>query len=132
MTQRNIDIMDVIVEKVIRGASISDALKDVYKKRNISLQFSDEDLNVDVDKLGMSNRTTFALKRGKMFTLADVVGYCEKQKITTVNLLGVNAGVETFETMLNYLWGKMDEQKKVEFLIDVVKRNEANIREELM
>lgn len=132
MTQRNIEIMDVIVDKMAAGKTLSDALKDVYKKRNVVIPFEDDDLKIGVDKLGMSKRTAYALMRGKMFTLTDVVKYCEKQKITTVNLLGANAGIETFETMLNYLWSKMDNQRRTEFLIDVVERNEMNLRAEIM
>ena len=132
MTQRNIDIMDLIVDKMAAGKTLSDALKDVYVKRNVEIPFDDKDLNVSIKKLGMSNRTTYALMRGKLLTLADVVKYCEKQKITTVNLLGKTAGIETFETMLNYLWSKMSKQRRVEFLIDTVERNQGNIREELM
>ena len=132
MTQRNIEIMDIIVDKMVAGKTLSDALKDVYKKRNVVIPFEDDNLNINVDKLGMSKRTVYALMRGKMFTLADVVKYCEKQKITTVNLLGATAGIETFETMLNYLWNKMDNQRKTEFLIDIVERNEMNLRAKIM
>lgn len=132
MTQRNIEIMDIIVDKMAAGKTLATALKDVYKKRNVAIPFDDEDLNVSIQKLGMSKRTVYALMRGKMSTLADVVKYCEKQKITTVHLLGQSAGVETFETILNYLWSKMDDKRKVSFLIDIVERNTGNIREELM
>lgn len=132
MTQRNIEIMDVIVDKMVAGKTLSDALKDVYTKRNVAIPFDDEDLNVPIDKLGMSKRTTYTLIRGKMMTLADVVAYCQKQKITTVKLLGITAGLETFETMLNYLWGKMDKQIRAEFLIDTVERNEENLREVIL
>lgn len=132
MTEKNIEIMDIIVDKMAAGKTLSEALKDVYTKRRVEIPFTDKDLDIAVDKLGMSKRTTFALMRGKMLTLTDVVKYCEKQKITTVNLLGTNAGIETFETMLNYLWSKMSKSARVEFLMDVVEINEDNIREELM
>jgi hypothetical protein len=132
MTQRNIDIMDVIVDKMVAGKTISDALKDVYVKRNVMIPFNEEVLNIGVDKLGMSRRTEFALMRGKMLTLLDVVRYCEKQKITTVNLLGNNAGTETFETILNYLWSKMSKSERVDFLIDTIERNVENLRAELI
>ena len=132
MTQKNIEIMDMIVDKMAEGKTLAAALKDVYKKRNVVVPFEGDDLNVSVDKLGMSNRTTYALMRGKLFTLADVVKYCETQKITTIKLLGVNAGIEAFEAMVNYLWGKMGDMAKVNFLIDIVERNAGNVREELM
>ena len=129
MTQKNIEIMDVIVDKMVAGKKLSDALKEVYVKRSVAIPFNDELLNVDVKDLGMSRRSTYALLRGKMLTLKDVVKYCETKKITTVNLLGRNAGIETFEAILNYLWSKMSKEDRVEFLIDTVERNEANLRE---
>lgn len=132
MTQKNINIMNLIVDKMVAGKKLSDALKDVYRKRNVAIPFNDEALNVPINKLGMSKRTTYALMRGRMTTLADVVQYCEKQKITTVNLLGKNAGIETFETMLNYLWSKMSSNERVEFLMDTVERNEENVHFKLM
>ena len=118
MTQRNIEIMDVIVDKMVAGKTLSDALKDVYTKRNVAIPFDDEDLNVPIDELGMSKRTTYTLIRGKMMTLADAVAYCQNQK--------------TFETMLNYLWDKMDKQIRVEFLIDTIERNEENLRDVIL
>lgn len=132
MTQKNIEIMDRIVREMAAGRTFSEALKDVYVKRNVTIPYHEEDLNVSVDKLGMSKRTTYALMRGRMLTLAEVVNYCEKQKITTVRLLGVGAGIEIFETILNYLWSKMDNQRRTEFLIETIIRNEGNIRKDLM
>ena len=132
MTQRNIDIMDLIVDKMAEGKTIARALKEVYVKRNVVIPFDEENLDVSVTNLGMSRKTVHALMRGRMSTLTDVVKYCEKQKITTVRLLGVSAGIETFETMLNYLWNKMSTEERTEFLIDTVQRNEGNLRKELM
>ena len=132
MTQKNIDIMDLIVDKMLGGKTISEALKDVYYNRKVSIPFEDEWLNISVDKLGMSKRTTYALMRGGMLTLSEVVQYCQKQKITNVKLLGISSGTETLETILNYLWDKMDNQKRVDFLIDTIEKNEVNLRKELM
>lgn len=131
MTERNIEIMEVIVDKMAAGKKLSEALKDVYTKRRVEIPFNDRDLDVPVDKLGMSNRTAFALKRGRMLTLTDVVNYCEQKKITTVNLLGMNAGLETFETILDYMWSKMPKKARADFLMDVIEMNEEYIREEL-
>ena len=132
MTQKNIEIMDLIVDKMVAGKKLSEALKDVYTKRRVEIPFNDKDLDVRVDSIGMSNRAAFALMRGKMMTLSDVVAYCEKQKITTVNLLGRMAGIEAFETILDYMWSKMPKSERAEFLMDVIEINEENLREELM
>ena len=132
MTERNIEIMDVIVDKMVAGKKLTEALKDVYVKRNVAIPFDDEDLNISVESLGMSKKTTYALMRGGLFTLADMVKYCENKKITTIRLLGMNAGLEAFETMVDYLWGNMDKQMRAEFLMDIVERNTGNLRAELM
>lgn len=132
MTERNVEIMDVIVDKMVAGKKLTEALKDVYVKRNVVIPFGDEDLNIRVEKLGMSKKTTYALMRGGLFTLADMVKYCEKNKITTIRLLGMSAGLEAFETLVDYLWGKLNKQMRAEFLIEIVERNQGNVREELM
>lgn len=132
MTDRNIEIMDRIVDEMVAGKTLSAALKDVYSKRNVAIPYNEEWLNIAVDKLNMSKRAAYLLMRNKMLTLSEVVQYCTKQKITTARSLGVGSGVEIFETILDYLWNQMDNQKRTEFLIDVVERNEENIREELM
>ena len=132
MTERNIEIMEVIVDKMAEGKNLADALKDVYVKRNVAVPFDFVDLDIGVDKLGMSKRSTYALLRGRLNTLMDVLRYCETKKITTVNMLGVNAGIEIFETILNYLWSKMSVSERTDFLIDTVERNSGNIRAEIM
>ena len=132
MTQRNIEIMDVIVDKMVAGKTLTEALQDVYVKRNIAVPFVDEDLSLLVEKLDMSKRAKYALMRGGLFTLGDVVKHCEKQKLNTINLLGQSSGVEVLETIVNYLWNKLDKQHKAEFLMDIVERNTGNLRKEMM
>lgn len=124
MTQKNIDRMDIIVNELAAGKTISDALKTVYSKRNVVLPYNEELLSAGVEKLGMSLRTTNALRRSRIKTLNDVVNYCKKQKITTVKTFGHSSGVELFETILNYLWDRMNVKERTDFLIDTVERNE--------
>lgn len=125
MTQRNIDTMNVIVDKMLEGATISQALKSVYTTRNVCIPYDEEILNVSVQSLKMSCRTTNALLRTRLNTLKDVVDYCKKYKITDITNLGKNSGVELFETILNYCWKHMTNKERVEFLIDTVERNRA-------
>ena len=127
MTQKNIDIMDIIVNELAAGKTISDALKTVYSKRNVVIPYNEELLSAGVEKLGMSLRTTNALRRSKINTLMDVVNYCQKQKITTVKTFGHNSGIELFETILNYLWDRMSLKERTDFLVDTVERNEGNL-----
>ena len=132
MTQKNIDIMDLIVTKLAEGVPFATALKETYIKRSVSIPFNDTQLNVSIDKLGMSKKITYALIRGGISTIADIVQYCKRQKITTLKGVGVSMGIEVFEAMLNYLWDNMSTSERVDFLIDIVEKNEDNLREELM
>lgn len=131
MTQRNIDVMDIIVGKMVEGDTLSKALKRVYNKRNICIPYSEDDLSVSVMNLGMSGRATNALLRGKLRTIGDVVDFCASRKITDVANLGVNSGIEVFEAILDYCWEHMDQEKRISFLIDTVERNSEYVREEI-
>ena len=129
MTQKNIDVMDIIVSKMVEGDKLSKALKKVYDLRNVCIPYSDEDLKTSIVALKMSNRSTNALIRAKLKTIGEVVEYCENHKITEITNLGVGSGVEIFETILDYCWNRMTQKEKVAFLIDTVERNSDNIRE---
>jgi DNA-directed RNA polymerase alpha subunit len=128
MTQTNINTMDAIVNELAAGKKISEALSTVYNKRCVSIPCNDELLNTDIKSLHMSMRTTNALLRGGIKTIADVVEYCTKNKITTVKTFGTASGIELFETILNYMWNRMSKNERVDFLIDVVERNTNNLK----
>ena len=129
MTQRNIDVMDIIVSKMAEGDTLSNALKRVYNKRNVAIPYSEDNLNTSVMNLGMSGRTTNALMRAKLRTIGDVVNFCESQKITDVANFGKNSGIELFESILDYCWEHMEKKERVSFLIDTIERNSDNIIE---
>jgi DNA-directed RNA polymerase alpha subunit len=131
MTDRNIDVMDLIVSKMIEGDKLSKALHRVYNKRNVCIPYSESDLEISIMKLGMSGRTTNTLLRAKIRTIGDVVEFCEEQKITKITNFGRNSGIELFEAMLDYCWEHMNQDKRVSFLIDTVERNSGNIREDI-
>jgi DNA-directed RNA polymerase alpha subunit len=131
MTQKNIEIMGIIVDKMVNGKTLADALKDVYEKRRISLPYNDDMLAVSVRNLHMSSRTTNALMRAHLVTLGEVVRFCNQQKITDVKSLGISGGTELFEAILNYMWAEMTEDEQMDFLIDVVEINSANLRFEI-
>lgn len=126
MTQMNIDRMDIIVNELMSGIKIADALKKVYKQRHIILPHDEELLKVGLEKLNMSNKTTNALFRNRMQTLNDVVNYCNVHKITNLKLFGRSAGIELFESILNYMWDNMSNEERKYLLIDIVERNEDN------
>lgn len=131
MTQKNIDVMDIIVSKMAEGASISKALKLVYRQRNVRIPYNDSDFDVSVMDLGLSSRATNALLRTKLKNLGDVIEFCNENKITDIINLGKNSGIEIFETILDYRWKHMSHSERTSFLIDTVERNQDYIREEI-
>ena len=131
MTQRNIDVMDIIVGKLAEGTKFSKALKLVYSKRNVCIPDRKEMFDVSLMDLGMTSRTTNALLRAKFRTLGEVVEFCKTEKITKITNLGKTSGVELFETILDYCWDHMSNKDREIFLIDAVERNSKYIREEI-
>lgn len=131
MTQRNVEIMDMIVSKMAEGDTLSQALKRVYSKRNVAIPYNEEIYNVAVANLSMSNRATNSLIRGRLKTVGEVIEFCKTQKITEVTNLGRNSGIEIFETILDYCWDRLSQKERVSFLIDTVERNSEYIRPEI-
>lgn len=129
MTQKNIDVMDIIVSKMKEGAKLSKALKLVYNKRNVAIPYNEGIGGVAITSLPMSNRTINTVMRGRLRTIGDVVEFCSHQKITKVASLGKSSGIELFETILDYCWDHMSQKERVSFLIDTVERNSENIRD---
>lgn len=132
MTQKNIDIMNIIVSKLAEGKELSAAMKEVYTKRSVSIPYRKEWLACDIPELKMSLRTTGALMRHKIRTIGDVVNYTEKKRITSLPSLGMTCGVELFESILNYCWSQMTKEEQIAFLIKTVEKNSDNIKPELM
>ena len=131
MTQRNIDVMDMIVNKMIEGDTLSKALKTVYNKRHVAIPHKEEIYEVSITSLSMSNRTVNTVMRGRLRTIGEVIEFCKTKKITEITNLGRNSGMELFEAILDYCWDHMDQKERVSFLIDTVERNSDNIREEI-
>ena len=132
MTQKNIDIMDIIVDKMAEGFKLSKALQFVYNKRNVCIPYDEKNFSVSLMKLGMTSRSTNSLLRAKMRTLGDVIEFCQNHKITDIANFGQACGTEVFETILDYCWDHMTEDEKANFLIDTVERNADNIREDIV
>ena len=132
MTQRNIDVMDIIVNKIVDGAKLSKALESVYTKRSVCIPLNKKYSEVELIDLGMSRRTTNSFLRAKMRTLGELITFCNSnKKITDISGIGKDSGIEAFEFILDYCWGNMEDDERVSFLIDTVERNEAHIRAEI-
>jgi hypothetical protein len=138
MTQRDIDVMDMIVNQMVQGKTLSAALKDVYTKRNVGIKYHDEWLSCGIKTLNMSMRTTSALLGNRINTINDVVNYTndvvnetKKRSITNLQTFGRISAIELFESILDYCWNQMSRDEKTAFLIDVVERNSDNLRPEI-
>lgn len=131
MTQRNIDVMDIIVSKMASGEKLSKALEAVYKKRNVCIPYNENYFDVLIIDLGLSRRSSNALLRARMRKLGDVIEFCKGKKITDITNLGITSGIEIFETILDYCWGRMSQDERTSFLIDTVERNSDYIRSEI-
>lgn len=132
MTNRNIDIMDIIVSKLAHGKTISQALKTVYTKRNVAIPYDEKLLNVSIAEFELSARAKNALLRGHLDTVGKIVNFATTEGIRKVKTFGEKCGIELFEIILDYAWGHMTKDEQTNFLIDTVERNSKNIRAELI
>ncbi len=132
MTERNITIMDRIVEEMASGVKLSKALELVYTKRNVAIPYCDGMFDTPVLSSGLPPRITNALMRARLKSIDEVVQFVEKKRLMDISNFGRTSCMELMEYMLDAAWEKMDKNERVAFLIDVVERNEENIRKELM
>ena len=131
MTQTNTNTLNFIVSKMAYGKTLSEALREVYTKRNVAIPYEEDWLDCKLASLKMSMRTTNALLRNKFTTIRDVVNYTATNKISNLVTFGRVSGIELFETILDYCWNQMSQEKKDEFIIDVVIRNSSNLKAEI-
>ena len=129
MTQKNIEVMDIIVTKMANGEKLSKALESVYRRRTVCIPYKEERFDKLIMDFGLSRRASNALLRGKLRTIGDVVGFCNEKKITNVSGLGTGSGIEVFEAILDYCWNHMSQDERTRFLIDTVERNSDYIKE---
>ena len=131
MTQRNIDVMDIIVSKMAEGVKLSKALGVVYQKRTVYIPLNKQYDDVELIDLGMCRRTTNSFLRSKMRTLRELIAFCNSKKITDIPGIGKDAGTEAFEFIIDYCWSNMTDDEQASFLIDTVERNSDYIRAEI-
>ena len=132
MTQRNIHMMEIVVDKLSHGKTISKALKTVYTKRDVAIPQNEELNNIKVMDLPISSLAKNALMRNRLTTLGEVIEYASKNSIKNLKGFGALSGVELFETILDLHWDHMTRKEQTDFLIDTVVRNEDYIKPELM
>jgi len=128
MKQEHIETMNTIVDLVVSGKKISQALGDVYEKRCVVLPFMEDIMDDPIENLRMTGRTYNALMRAKMRNIGDVIRFSDGGDFSRIRNFGRLSGIELFESILNYCWARMDVEQKTNFLIDAVMRNEENLR----
>ena len=128
MLQEKIDVMNIIVEEMVNGKKLSEALKEVYKKRNVVIPYTEEMFDVLLIKLNITTMAKNALLKMKFQTINDVIKYAEENSIVKIPNLGKSAVMKLFEEILDIAWRKMDNSQRVAFLMDIVDRNMGNIR----
>ena len=132
MTQKDIDVMDLLVSKIAEGAKLSKALKLMYKKRNVAIPFSEEMFNVDLNSLGLSARTMNALAFVGAKTINDVIVVNDDITFEKIRNFGRISQIELFEAILDYSWEHMTKKERAAFLIDTVDRNSHYLKDGLV
>lgn len=131
MTQKNIDVMDIIVSKLKTGTNFSKALELVYDKRTVCIPYDESMFEIKVEAIKKSAGLTNLLLRNKIKTLNEAIDFCTEYGVLQLKGCGKKYGTELFENILDYRWDHMTEKERVEFLIDTVERNSNNIRAEI-
>lgn len=123
--QKNIDTMNYIADELMNGKKISEVLKLTYSKRNVQIPFDDELFNTPLLDLKLSNRIINALMRNRLKSISEVIEFKKTNSFANIQGLGKQSATELLETILDLAWDRMDEDKRFEFLTDVVERNES-------
>lgn len=127
MTQKNIDIMDKIADELVSGKNISEALKVVYRKRNVGIPFNNKTFDIPVEDIGLSVKSTNALRRKGLKTVNDVISFASNDSLKNIPNFGQGSARAFLEAVLNIAWDKMSADERAEFLMDTVERNEENV-----
>ena len=131
MTQRNIDMMSIVVDKLAHGKTLSSALKVVYTKRNVVIPQNNKLNNMKVMDLEIPSRIKNALMRNHLTTVGEVIKFADESSIKQLKGFGQNNSIALFEAILDLHWSNMSKEEQTDFLIDTVKRNEYYIKPEL-
>ena len=121
--------IDIITNELVSGKTISEALFNVYSKRNVTFSYNPKWFDVDVRNLNMSSRIVNALMRAHLCTLNDVIKFVEDgHGLTEIRAMGVDSCYKLMETILDCAWDHMNTKERAEFLIDVTSRNEQYLK----
>lgn len=128
MTTRNVELMSIIVDELANNKTFSQALKTVYVKRSVAIPFNNKEMDIEIERLGLTTRSLWALKRTHLDTIKDVIEYISERGVKSIRNFGITCGTEVFEAILDWCWHHMTKEQQTEFLIDTVIRNSGNVR----
>lgn len=133
MTERNVFIMDKIVDELAAGKKISEALVTVYRKRNVVIPYGQKIAMIPTLSLNISVRAHNALMNAGLKTVEEIIDYALAHPgFVGIRSFGRTSGVEVLEAILDFAWDYMSKKERTNFLIDIVEKNQFNIRKELI
>lgn len=127
MTQKNIDIMNLIIKTLEEGKTIAQTIRLIFKNPSVAIPFSNNMLDTSVTELEISVRTHNALLRNHIYTISDVIEFNKRNGITKAKGLGKGSAIDLFESILNWCWTQMTNDERMNFLIDTIERNNNKI-----
>lgn len=113
------------MELMANGMTISKALAEVYKTRNVQIPFRKCDLYIPVENVGFCNRAINRFKEHNLKTVAQVVDYIGNNGYKSFKSFGVATAIDVSERLLDLAWSKLSKKERAEFLLLVDEENEA-------
>ena len=127
MTQKNIDIMNLIIKTLEEGKTIAQTIRLILKNPSVAIPFSNNMLDTSVTELKISVRTHNALLRNHIYTISDIIEFNKRNGITKAKGLGKGSAIDLFESILNWCSTQMTNDEQINFLIDTIERNNDKI-----
>ena len=128
MTERNIDIMDHIVDELMGGKKISEALATFYSKRRVKIPYDETLFNTPVLETTLPNRIVNILMRNKLTSIEEVIQFSKENSLDKIQWFGKQSAMQLLEFILDMAWDRMDEEQRFEFLVDFVESNEEYLK----
>ena len=113
------------MELMANGMTISKALAEVYKTRNVQIPFRKCDLYIPIENAGFCNRALHRFQENKLKTVAQVVRYVDKNGYKSFKQFGIGTAIDVSEKLLDLAWSKLNAKERAEFLLLVDEENEA-------
>lgn len=122
MTQNVIvERAEEIAGRVAKGEPLARALKALYRRRYVAVNYPDKWAPLSVDYLDLDNRSAGALGRNGVKTIGEVVELAERAKwYESVPGLGKTSAERILEALLNFAWDFMDTDERATFLVNFV------------